>query len=110
MEQSGRGRCKINTLLRHKGKARSVNIRRTKQLDRRSVPLTPADTPVATDVFLHNLPPVTLEALRVAVEQGLTPSGLDFTGDVDPIVILRLTRSRAREARLMPTLGTSKIL
>ncbi|HET8924805.1 MAG TPA: hypothetical protein VFN26_17625 [Candidatus Acidoferrum sp.] len=77
------------------------NVHRSKLLDRRSVPLTPADIPVATDVFLHNLPPFTLEALLEAVEQGLTPSGLDFAGDVDPIVILRLTRSRAQEARLM---------
>jgi hypothetical protein len=37
----------------------------------------------------------TLEALRGAVEQGLTPSGLDFAGDDNSIVIIRFTRSRA---------------
>jgi len=31
----------------------------------------------------------------------LTPSGLDFTGDEDSIVILRFTRPRAGETRLM---------
>lgn len=70
-------------------------MHRAKLFNRREIPLTTGDIPVATDVFLHNLPPFTLEALREAVEQGLTPSGLDFAGDVDPIVILRLTRSRA---------------
>ncbi len=39
-----------------------------------------SERPVATDVFLHNLEPFTQEALRRAVEQGLTPSGLDFAG------------------------------
>ena len=76
-------------------------MHRAKLLDRRSIPLTPADIPVATDVFLHNLPHVTLEALRQAVEQGLTPSGLEFTGDDDSIAILRFARPRAGEARLM---------
>ena len=65
------------------------------------MPLTKGDIPVATDVLLHRLKPYTLEALRQAVEQGLTPSGLDFTGDDDSIVILRLARPRAGEARLM---------
>lgn len=54
-----------------------------------------SERPVATDVFLHNLPRFALESLRGAVEQGLTPSGLDFAGDDDSIVILRLTRPRA---------------
>ncbi|HET8924131.1 MAG TPA: hypothetical protein VFN26_14175 [Candidatus Acidoferrum sp.] len=76
------------------------NVHRAKLLNRRAIPLT-GDIPVATDVFLHNLPPITLEALRRAVEQGLTPSGLDFTGDDDSIVILRFTRPPAGEARLM---------
>jgi hypothetical protein len=58
------------------------------------------DTPVATDVFIRDLEPFTLEALRRAVEQGLKPSGLDFTGD-DSSVIIRFTRPRAAEARLM---------
>lgn len=35
------------------------------------------------------------------MEQGLTPTSLDFTGDDDSIVILRFTRPRAGEARLM---------
>jgi hypothetical protein len=57
---------------------------------------------VATDVFLHNLEPFTLETLRRAVEQGLTPSGLDFAGDDDSIVILRFTRPLTGEAQLRP--------
>ena len=48
--------------------------------------------PVRTDVLLHNLDPFTLEALRRALAQGLTLSGLDFTGDDGAIVILRFTR------------------
>jgi hypothetical protein len=59
------------------------------------------DIPVATDVFLHSLEPNTMEALRQALAQGMTPAGLDFAGDDDSIVILRLTRHRAGEARLM---------
>jgi hypothetical protein len=58
-------------------------VRRAKLLDRQLVP-------VATDVFLHGLSPLTLMYLQKAVEQGLTPSGLDI-GD-DGIVILRFTR------------------
>ena len=76
-------------------------MHRAKLLNRISMPLTMGDIPVATDVLLHRLKPYTLEALRQAVEQGLTPSGLDFTGDDDSIVILRLARPRAGEARLM---------
>jgi len=76
-------------------------MHRAKLLNRISMPLTTGDIPVATDVLLHRLKPYTLEALRQAVEQGLTPSGLDFTGDDDSIVILRLARPRAGEARLM---------
>jgi hypothetical protein len=48
---------------------------------------------VRTDVFIHKLEPFTLGAIRRAVEQGLVPSGLDFTGD-DSIVILRFTPPR----------------
>jgi hypothetical protein len=47
------------------------------------------ERPVATDVFLHNLEPFTQEALRQALEQGLTPFGLDFAGDDNSIVIIR---------------------
>jgi hypothetical protein len=73
-----------------------------KLLKPRTIPLTTGDIPVATDVLLHRLEPYTLEALRRAVEQGLTPSGLDFTEDGnDSIAILRLTRPRAGELRLM---------
>lgn len=54
-----------------------------KLLDRQPVP-------VAKDIFLHDLPPLTLEYLRNAIEQGLTPSGLDI--EDDGIVILRFTR------------------
>ena len=60
-----------------------------------------SERPVATEVFLHNLERFTQEALRRAVEQGLTPSGLDFAGDDDSVSILRFTRPRAGEARLM---------
>lgn len=67
-------------------------MRRAKLLDRSAIPLTPGDIPVATNVFIHNLEPYTLEALRRAVERGLTPFGLDFTGDA---VILRFSRTRA---------------
>jgi hypothetical protein len=76
-------------------------MHRAKLLDRRATPLTPGDIPVATDVFLHNLEPFTLEALRRALAQGLAPSGLDFTGDDNSIVILRFTRTTevAREQR-----------
>lgn len=49
---------------------------------------------VATDVFLHNLEPSTVEALRRALAQGLTPSGLDFTGDDDDSIVIRFTRPR----------------
>lgn len=77
------------------------NVHRAKLLDRRAIPLTPGDIPVATDVLLHNLEPFALEALRRTMEQGLKPSGLDFTGDDDSSVILRLARPRAVEARLM---------
>lgn len=65
------------------------------------MPLEGTDIPVATDVFLHRLHPCTLEALRQAVEQGLTLCSLDFTGDDDSGMILRFTRPRAGEARLM---------
>ena len=41
-----------------------------KLLDRRPMRLTTGDIPVAIDVFLHNLEPNTVEALRQAVEQG----------------------------------------
>ena len=60
-------------------------MHRTKLLKRQPVP-------VRSDVFLHRLEPGTLEALRHALEQGLVPSGLNISGDVEPIVVLRLTR------------------
>jgi len=41
-----------------------------------------------------------VEDLRQAVEQGSTPSGLDFADD-DSIVVLRFTRPRASDAHLM---------
>jgi hypothetical protein len=78
-------------------------MHRAKLLDRRATPLTAGDIPVATDVFLHRLEPSALETLRRALEQGLTPSGSDFAGDDNSIVIIRLTRPRAgkREASLV---------
>ena len=57
------------------------------------------DSPVAIDLFIHDLAPFTLEALRRALAQGLVPSDLDFTRD--DVAILRFTRPRAGEARLM---------
>lgn len=78
-----------------------MRMHRPKPLDRRPMPLTTGDIPVAIDVFLHRLERSTLEALRRAVEQGLTPSGLDFAGDDDSIAILRFTRPRPAEARFM---------
>ena len=71
-------------------------MHRAKLLERRAIPLTTCDIPVATDVFLH-LERHTLETLRQVVEQGLTPSGLDFSDD-DSIVILRFTRTCGGEA------------
>jgi hypothetical protein len=68
-------------------------MHRAKLLHRRPIPLTPGDIPVATDVFLHNLPPFALESLRRAVEQGLVPSGLKILDDDEPIVVLRFTRT-----------------
>jgi hypothetical protein len=76
-------------------------MHRPKLLNRIPMPLTRGDIPVATDVFIHRLEPSTLEALRRALARGFTPSGLDFTGDDDSIVILRFTRPRAGETRLM---------
>lgn len=64
------------------------------------MPLTTDNIPAATDVFLHRLECSTVEALRQAVEQGLTPSGLDFADD-DSIVVLRFTRPRASDVHLM---------
>jgi hypothetical protein len=64
-------------------------------------PLTAGDIPVRTDVFIHNLDAFALEALRRVVTQGLTPSGLDFTGDDDSIAILRFAQPRAGDVHLM---------
>jgi hypothetical protein len=73
-------------------------MHRAKLLDRRAIPPTKGDVLVASDVLLHNLEPITLEMLRQAVEQGLTPSSLDFGGDDDSTVVLRFTRPRPGEA------------
>ena len=54
---------------------------------------------VATDVFLHNLEPYALEALRRVMEQGLTPSGLEFGGDANSIVIIRFARPASSAGR-----------
>lgn len=64
-------------------------VRRAKLLDRQPVP-------VRVDVFLHGLPDDTLEHLRRAMEQGLTPSGVEFTGDDGSIAILQFTHPTAR--------------
>ena len=71
-----------------------VAVRRPKLLDRKPVL-------VRSDVLMHRLEPRTLDALRQAIERGLVPSSLDFTGDDESIAILRFTRPRAGEARLM---------
>jgi hypothetical protein len=63
----------------------------SKLLDRRATPMTPGDI-VRTDIFIHDLEPLTLEALRRAVAQGLSVSSLDFGGDDDSTVVLRFTR------------------
>jgi hypothetical protein len=63
------------------------------------MPPQDTDIPVRTDVFIHDLEPFTLEALRRASVQGLMQFDLEFVDD--GIVILRFTRSRAGEARLM---------
>jgi hypothetical protein len=62
-----------------------VAVRRARHLDRQN-------TLVRSDVFIHRLEPGTLEALRRALEHGLTPSDLNISGDDEPIVVLRLTR------------------
>ena len=48
-----------------------------------------AKTPVRTDIVPHDLPPLTLAALREAMAHGLTPCELRI---LDAVVILRLTR------------------
>ncbi len=65
---------------------RERSMRRAKLLDRQN-------TLVRSDVFIHGLEPGTLKALRHALEQGLVPSGLNISGDDEPIVVLRFTRS-----------------
>lgn len=66
-----------------------AQIKRAKLLDRHAIP-------VAADVFLHGLSPLTLKYMQNAMEQGLTPSGLDI--GADGIVILRLTKPALRRA------------
>jgi hypothetical protein len=63
---------------------KATQFKKAKLLDRQPLP-------VRSDVFIHNLDSYTLEALRRALAQGLTPSSLDFSDD-DSIVILRFTR------------------
>ena len=70
------------------------NVHRAKLLDRRAIPPMTDDIPVRTDVFLHRLEPSTLEAFRRTMEQGLKPSGLDFAGDDNSIVIIRFPAPR----------------
>ena len=66
-------------------------MHRAKLLDRRPTQPTAGDSPVRTDVFIRNLEPLALEALRRAMEQGLKPFDVELVDD--GIVILRLTRS-----------------
>jgi hypothetical protein len=51
---------------------------RAKLLGRRAIPLTPGDIPVRTDVFIHNLDALTLEALRRGCSAGLDAIRLGF--------------------------------
>ena len=53
---------------------------------------------VRRDVLVHE--PRVLEAVREAVEEGLTPSGFDVTGDA---VILRLERNEDRNEHATET-------
>jgi hypothetical protein len=76
------------------------NVHRAKLLDLRAIPPMTDDIPVRTDVFIHDLEPDTLEALRQCAERGMTPR-LDFGGDDGSIAIIRFTRPRAGEASLM---------
>ena len=84
-------------------------MHRAKLLDRKAIPPTTGDVPVAADVLLHNLPRFTLEALRGAVEQGLTPCGVDFAGDENSIVIIRFTR-RSRSSIELPRSHNERLL
>lgn len=70
-------------------------MRRAKLLDRRAIRPTTGDVPIRSDIFIHNLDPSTLESLRRAIERGLVPSGLNISGDDEPIVVLRFTRPHA---------------
>jgi hypothetical protein len=74
-------------------------MNRAKLLDRRPTSHTTGGVLVRSDVFLHHLEPFALQSLRRAVEQGLVPSGLNISGDDEPIVILRLTRPPAGSSR-----------
>jgi hypothetical protein len=65
---------------------------RAKLLDNSPTSLTTDNIPVRTDIFIHDLEPLTLEALHQALAQGLRVSGLDFGGDDDSTVVLRFTR------------------
>ena len=72
---------------RRQGELSSLGaMRHSKRLDRQN-------TLVRSDVFIHRLEPDMLEALRRALEHGLTPCGLEITGgDDDSIVVLRFVR------------------
>jgi len=66
-------------------------VRRAKRLDRQN-------SLVRSDVFIHRLEPDTLEALRRALEQGLTHCALKIAGgDDDSMVVLRFTRPRTED-------------
>jgi hypothetical protein len=65
-------------------------MHRTKLLNRQPLP-------VRSDIFLHGLSSLTLESLRRAMDQGLSPSDLDFA-EGGTIVILGFTR-RGRSER-----------
>jgi hypothetical protein len=63
-----------------------AQFKKAKLLDRQPLP-------VRSDVFIHDLDSYTLETLRRALAQGLTPTDVDFTGDDGATLILRFTRA-----------------
>jgi hypothetical protein len=68
-------------------------MNRTKLLDRRPTSHTTGGVLVRSDVFIHNLDPLTLDALRRALELGLVPTSLDLGGDDNSIAIIRFSRT-----------------
>jgi hypothetical protein len=70
------------------------------------MPLEGTDIPVRTDVFIHDLEPFTLGALRRALARGLMPMELDLVGD--GIVILRFAQN-TDPSEIVQSRGEGKI-